>query len=201
MTNDLKSITVTDELRELLKGFDLNLLVRSPNVCYVIDADLRLVYVNDAYLRFGVENGTPDIAETFGPGCSILDAISGPQKSYYEHFLRTALSADSPQALDYECSSPDQYREFHMVLYPLHNQAGLLADHALNRSGTHSRVAIPFDPSWYRDANGIIHQCGHCRRVRHTQTNAYDWCPEALNVGPVSHGLCASCLDFYYPDE
>ncbi|MDQ3034620.1 MAG: hypothetical protein M3Y87_19580 [Myxococcota bacterium] len=55
----------------------------------------------------------------------------------------------------------------------------------------------------YRDPNGMLVQCSHCRRVRRgdPSVTAWDWVPEyvARPQPRTSHGLCAVCLDFYYP--
>ncbi len=201
MTAKTAAHDIPQQVRNLLRGFDVDTVVNSPNVCYIIDADLRLVYVNEAFHRFATENGAPGLAERFGLERSILDAISGPQRAYYDMRFRAALGADSVEPIDYECSSPGRYREYQLLLYPLRNHAGLLVEHSLRHSGEHTRNASPFDAADYRDQHGIIHQCGHCRRVQNMETAAYDWCPDAFAAERVSHGLCPYCLDFYYPDE
>lgn len=52
--------------------------------------------------------------------------------------------------------------------------------------------------------NAIVHQCCHCRRIRHPEApGRWDWVP-ALVATPsprTSHTLCAACLDFYYPED
>jgi hypothetical protein len=54
----------------------------------------------------------------------------------------------------------------------------------------------------YRDANGVIGMCMHCRRTRRSDDpDVWDWVPDFLSAPPdnISHGLCSMCFSYYYP--
>jgi hypothetical protein len=96
-------------------------------------------------------------------------------------------------ALDppYECSSDRCYRRFEMLIYPFANGEGLLVDNALRVERPQEQPGHSFATANYVDPNGIVVQCGHCRRVRHKdQPPRWDWCPDAVRDVPerVSHG-------------
>jgi hypothetical protein len=68
----------------------------------------------------------------------------------------------------------------------------------------HELVASPPLDANYRDSNGLITMCCHCRRVcQVTARSAWDWVPAFVQSPPanVSHGICTPCLNLYYPDE
>ena len=59
-------------------------------------------------------------------------------------------------------------------------------------------------PELYTDANGLIHQCAHCRRVRTvTRQVRWDWVPAWVAQRPadVGYTLCPACAKDVYPEE
>jgi hypothetical protein len=185
---------------ESLPGFDRGRLERSPNTCYALDSRLAISYYNPAYLRFAKENGGADFEARFGIGTFIGVAISGPLHDYYLRLFEGLIGAGDVTAHDYECSSPDRLRKFRMHVYPLRDNRGLLIEHSLLIEEPHERVAAPFREDDYLDVEGLIHMCGHCRRVQNIRTGAWDWVPSALAHRQTSHGLCDPCMDYYYPN-
>jgi len=191
---------MTSERTTPAQGFDLDSLQESGNCLYVLDANLVITYVNPVYLKFAEENGGINVAKRWAVGCNVLDAINGPQREFYEDFFRTCMQDPQVTNHDYECSSEDEFRLFRMHVFPLGEGQGLLLDHSIVVSKKHDRPPHQFDQALYTDANGIVHQCGHCRRIQNLQTTAWDWCPDALGRLKISHSLCPLCLDHYYPD-
>lgn len=64
--------------KEKLKEIDFETLEKDPHSIYAVDEDFRLIYFNEAYIRFAEENnGEPHISNNFLLGTSILDAITG----------------------------------------------------------------------------------------------------------------------------
>ncbi len=189
------------EYGESLGDFSLDNLEQSGNICYALNNKLELTYYNPAYENFAMENGGSDIIGRFGIGSHILDAISGELKGYFSDLFGRTIGTSESKEFEYECSGKDVYRLFKMLIYPLSENRGLLLVHSLISSGEHKRPAIPFILDNYADVDGTIHQCSHCRRIKRNSSNTWDWCPDSLNSSSVSHGLCNTCLDFYYPDK
>lgn len=184
----------------LLRGFDLQELEGSENTCLAVDSEFRIIYVNPAYTAFAERNGAANLGSRFGVGADFLSAIRGPQRDFYRELLSGALNSGQRLSQDYECSAPDQYRQFRLLVYPTKDRRAILMEHSLLVKGHHEKEAIDPVLREYLDSAGLLHQCGHCRRVRHLATERWDWCPSLMNYRETSHGLCPTCLDFYYPE-
>jgi hypothetical protein len=191
------------ELESIARSYRLETLHGSDDTIYVLRPDLTLVYVNDGWTKFAAENGgEPMISERWPIGCAIAESIPDVLRPFYTDHFSKCLESRSPWQHRYECSSPDVYREFLMTTYPLGDRQGLLVVNSLDKSSPHNRLRHPPIEEWYRDENGMVVQCSHCRRIRcPAATAAWDWVPEWLNEYPerMSHGLCEPCYGYFYP--
>ena len=188
----------------LIAQFDVDTLDRQSEVIYGTWNDYRLAYFNPAWLAFARDNGgQPKIANEWPLGRSISDAWPQVITPCWEARLQTCLRSGLPYQIDYECSSPDLYREFELMVMPLHDSQGLLFINSVRVETPHETPA--FEPGKaYVDGNGLIIQCVHCRRVKNQQVdNRWDRVP-ALVARPAkntSHSLCDVCFGYYYPEE
>jgi hypothetical protein len=198
---------MTPEFEKLLLGWDKISLDESGDSIVGIGRNLTISYLNSGWFLFAKRNGAlTEIQADWSLGRSLLDAISGPLRQYYEDRLLQALDAAQPWHHDYECSSPTEYRRFHSIAYPFPHRQGLLVVHSLTECRPFQQESLPLEPdaSAYLDQHGNLHQCGHCRRVKRIQPKEqWDWIPAWIERCPAntSHGLCSLCLDFYYPPE
>lgn len=164
----------------------------------------EIAYVNPAYFRFAAENGGERVPIDWSVGANLFEAIRGPQRPFYVDHLAACLASEEPWSHEYECSSRELLRRYHLHAYPLRGE-GLLLVHSLV-------VAEPQDVSRrpvvrprvedYRDADGLIHQCYHCRRVRRqVDGRGWDWVPEWVETPrPETSGvLCEPCFDYHFP--
>ncbi|HYE04358.1 MAG TPA: PAS domain-containing protein [Planctomycetota bacterium] len=184
-----------------LAGHDLADLDRASSSAFAIDPDFVLAYTNDAWDRFAGDNGGDQSRWTIGDG--LLEAISGPTHAFFEASYRAVLVGGSPWSFVYECSSPERFREFRLTAYPLPRGRGILVVNACVMERGHARDAATDDVSAYVDGDGIIHQCSHCRCVRHQRhVERWDWVPSLLAAKlPISHGLCGPCLNHHYASD
>ncbi|SNB46229.1 hypothetical protein [Geobacter sp. DSM 9736] len=186
----------------ILDIFNLETLEKDPHSIYGLGEDMTLHYLNPGWFRFAEENGgEPAISERFKIGTSILDAISGPLKDFYHQAFRIPLQTGEVWNHDYECSSSETLRVFHLSAYPLHNRKGLVVVNSLIREQPHDRKA--FNPMYelYTQKSGMISQCSNCRRVqRPSEPEVWDWVPAWVQRMPanVSHDLCLICYEYYY---
>lgn len=68
-------------------------------------------------------------------------------------------------------------------------------------SREHEQPAMRPTEELYRDPNGLISHCGHCRRVQRVrQPSQWDWVPEWVAQPPprTSHSLCYVCYEYFY---
>ncbi|MFN2370590.1 MAG: hypothetical protein ABR506_05470, partial [Candidatus Krumholzibacteriia bacterium] len=166
------------------------------------DPQLRLAGWNEAYLAFALANGADDLEDRFPLGSDLAAAVSGPLQAYYQHLFAEILAGGAPVHRQYECSSADEQRFLHMSAYPIAGGTGLVVSHHVVHRGAHAAPALPLREH-HTDGRGLVVQCANCRKIRdHRTATKWDWVPEILDHPPdnVSHGLCANCLDHYYPD-
>ena len=139
-------------------------------------------------------------------GKKILKSFPDQLKPFYQELFSKALAQDPSESLApvqhaYECSSPEYYRQYSMALYPLEQQQGVLVVNSLVVMQSHKETAQPIE-NIYRDGDGIIHQCAHCRKVRCTDdSQRWDLVPAWIKSIPpnASHDLCLPCFEYYYP--
>ncbi|MBA2320227.1 MAG: hypothetical protein H0V89_03640 [Deltaproteobacteria bacterium] len=200
MTSKPKGSELLPRFAPLLSEVERSELDTSPDVtCGVFTNDLVIGYVNEAWLAFGRANGA---SKVWGVGDSLLGAISGPLRAFYAEKLASVPSLDPPAwEHDYECSSPTLRREFRLRALSLAGGAGLLITHSLRVERAHDVTHDRFVENSYRSTNGIVTQCGHCRRVRRVVAPFdWEWAPELVARPPamLSHGLCGVCLAYYF---
>lgn len=167
------------------------------NVSYLLSRELRIVRVNRAWTRFADANGGLD--PRWGRGAYLLDAIAPPLRGFYRDLHLETFDAAERREHDYECSSDEVFRRFHMIVLPV-DATFLLVTHALTVERPHDREAHPADDTSYF-VDGVLTMCAHCRRVRAADVERWDWVPSYVGHTPanVSHGLCRVCVVAYYP--
>ena len=203
--NRIRVEKLTSQFAKLLGDFDLSSLRAHSGAVYGVWSDFRLAYLNPAWFRFAHENGgEPSVSRHWRLGASILDGIASPVREFYQAKYRHALRSHTVWNHEYECSSDTLYRLLHQIVYPLGSAEGLLVVNSVRVERAHSqteRPARPADDAIYRDKQGRLHQCAHCRRVKNLlELERWDWVPEWVRVvpPPVSHRLCPSCVAHYY---
>lgn len=185
-------------------------LDRHPDTVCGLWPDTRLAYVNPAWERFAEENGgQPGIRERWDLGARYLDAVPESLRPFYEDLLKEAPERGEtlrPLTHEYECSSAESYRKYHMQVYALPNREGYVIVNSSVVEQPHDakeRPAYSPEADVYADVDGTIRQCAHCRRVQRTEgTDAWDWIPAWVERCPesTSHVLCPICFDYYYPE-
>ncbi len=184
-------------------GVPRSVLERSQAVICVLDPELRITYCNPAWDEFACQNAGPGALAQGVIGSPLLEAVPDPLKAFYREFFAQARATGKVQEFDYECSSAQVFRTFHMQVLPLKQEQGFLVMHSL-------RVEKPLDfrsehapDDWrYAGPDGIIVMCCHCRRTRRVHdAEVWDWVPAYLRPeqAKVSHGLCPVCYAYFYP--
>ena len=183
----------------LAEGFDVKALESDESTLIALDTECIVLWTNPAWARFAVSNGGADVLNRFGAGTSYLLGVSEALRGFYKAAFGNALETGAPFEQDYECSSPEAFRMFHLRALPFEGK-GLLLEHSLIDVRPHQQIAFEPHSRAYARANGTILQCSNCRRVRRPLAAAWDWIPSWVRHPPsnVSHGLCSLCLGFYW---
>lgn len=202
---------VDSSFKQLLMSFDeINLETHTFSV-YGLWKNFSLAYFNPAWFTFAKENnGEPIISSKWGLGRNVMESVPPDLKRFYADFFQSCLDDTGnppfPRKFLYECSSENQFRQFLMTVYPLGAKEGLLIVNALVLEKDHSALSLvgqqELIESDYVDETGIIHQCCHCRKIKHIhKENQWDWVPKWVKAIPsnISHDLCGFCLDYFYP--
>lgn len=175
------------------------------SIIFCLDLNLTITYCNPAWDRFAMENSGSRLCRPGVIGRSILEFIGGPQRDYYARTYKRLLTVGEAWEHEYECSSKEVYRKFHLRAVPIRKTAGLLVINSLRVERPHEVVQCQPLEDVYRNSTGLIIMCGSCRRTRRNSIGAtsWDWVPEFVENFPVrsSHGLCPPCCELYYPDE
>ncbi|MCF8167024.1 MAG: PAS domain-containing protein [Rhodoferax sp.] len=107
-----------------------------PEHVAVLDSDGTIAMVNNAWKRFAMANGDPDLRAT-GPGCNYLTACQsdfpedGHSASAALRGLRGVLEGSLPGfSIEYPCHSPTEERWFVMNVAPIHGPSfGAVVSH------------------------------------------------------------------------
>lgn len=186
-------------------GLSHSRLEAEPAVIYILRPDLRIVYCNLAWDRFAAENHGRNLDRSEILGTVFLDAIPGPLKKFYADAFAEARETGNIWEHDFECSSPELFRLFHMRVLPL-SGGHILVENSMRFEESHRRESpLACDKVAYVNEHGILTMCCHCRRTRRIgsrEHETWDWIPGFLieQPGRVSHGLCHTCMAYFYPD-
>jgi hypothetical protein len=190
----------------LLAGFYRQPLDQGDDVIYGVWPDLTLGYTNARWARFAIENDGADVLRRWTLGTSVRSAFGADLDLFYTRAFGEVLATGTIWQHTYTCPSPRQRRWFNMRALPL-GREGLLVCHLLVST---SEVAEPRRrPSAvpYRDTNGLVTQCSHCRRVQvaaarpaHSAEPDWHYVPAFIERAPrrTTHGLCPICFMYHF---
>lgn len=182
-----------------LAGYSLRELEAAAHTVVGLRPDYSVGYRNGAWSRFAADNDAVELAHWNGKPITV--SFAPPIRRYYEALFVGVQESGQPVDHDYECSSAAVFRWFRLRILPLRDRALLLLHH-LRVEEAHTRPAFAPDEARYRDPEGIVTQCCHCRRTRRATDRAtWDWVPAYLDrrLPQVSHGLCPPCFRHYFP--
>jgi hypothetical protein len=197
----VRSPRISPRILRFLPDEQLAEFERSHNTVLALWPDLSIAYVNPAWIRFALENdGEPAISRSWSVGACMLDAIAPPVRSFFEVQYRECLTERRVWDFDYECSSADRYRVFHLRVAPTPGAEALISIHTPRIDFDCVRDESPPILANYLQADGAVRQCCECRRFqRFGATDVFDWVPSWIRRRPqqVRQVLCPNCRSFY----
>ena len=165
-----------------------------------IDADGRIVSVNQDWLQFAAENRWPNSAEKLC-GTPLVQYISGLEVQYiYKMLIERVRSHPSPITFNYRCDSPDCRRTLRMMIRHEPDTDTVEFRSWALRLEPRPTVEL-LDAELNRRADDVLYICSWCKRVQVNQR----WLEvekavrelELFENEPLpqtSHGICPRCL-------
>jgi hypothetical protein len=206
----MKDTRCDPRFERLLAGFYRQPLDQGDDVIYGVWPDLTLAYSNARWAWFATENDGADVLKRWTLGASVRSAFGPDLDPFYTRAFGEVLATGAIWQHTYTCPSPRQMRWFNMRVLPL-GQEGLLVCHSLvsaaewpDRWGRGPSAAL------YRNTDGMVTQCAHCRRVQvapaqpaqPTWPAQPDWhhVPAFIERAPpgTTHGLCPICFMYHF---
>lgn len=169
--SDLASRSAPEFAEDLARELRVASLEAHPWPVVGLRRDGIIGYINPAWSRFAHDNGDgPEVDQHWSVGANYFEAIATPLRAFYRQLLAEAPHREAslrPHAHEYECSSPEVYRRFSLQVYTLADARGHVLINSLVVEHPHDAARAPLAPNdaRYRDDNGLVHQCAHCRRV------------------------------------
>ena len=154
-----------EQLRQQEAQKQMALLNALPAHIAVLDADGRIVAVNEAWRRFANENGLRDAHHSVGR--NYLDACGPPvygdasEMSAVAAGLRAVLAGESSSfSIEYNCNSPTEQRWFLLMVTPLatDRRAGAVVMHINVSASVRSEQAL-------RDSKAMLDIAGRSAKV------------------------------------
>ncbi|MDE3153375.1 MAG: hypothetical protein KGL93_14110 [Gemmatimonadota bacterium] len=164
---------------------------------YVLDKRDRIEWVNDAWRQFAEANGAPSLADGV-IGTELWRYVAGPETQAIYRTLFDRAREGREIRVPYRCDSPTMIRDFELTVSRV-GDAGLRCETRVVEERSRPPIVL-LDAAAPR-ADGLIHMCGWCKRVK-----LQDWvdAEDAVNVlglftgGPVpqiTHGICPECME------
>ena len=89
------------------------------SVICILDADFRIVFCNWSWDRFAFQNGGLALSHLFVVGTSVLDGNAEILTTLLQSAYASARKTGQDWEHDFECSSPENFRLFHMRVLPI----------------------------------------------------------------------------------
>jgi PAS domain-containing protein len=183
-------------------GFSTRSLQLNPDVIFVLDRRHRIAYCNPAWDIFAKQNNGMhlDGSEVVGRDC--LQGAPDFLRNWYKKLYRWVRKNQKPWEHDYQCSSPQRFRAFHMRVLPV-GRSYLLVENSLLVERPHRRKSTVGPDAVYINKYGWIVMCAHCRRTERISEGGereWHWIPAyiAKAPAPVSGGICPACVSYYF---
>jgi hypothetical protein len=165
---------------------------------HTIDRNDIIVDLNDAWLRFALENGAPHLTYQTVVGRSLWTFIAGPETHHiYRLLLRQIRQSQQRVVFTHRCDSPALIRYVQMEIVPAAKGVVEFKNQLLLEK---PRDPIPLLDPTVRRTSELLKMCSWCNRLLCDQV----WLPleEAINylglfgssqLPQITHGICPAC--------
>jgi hypothetical protein len=166
--------------------------------------DGRIALTNSAWETFALANAGADVLRRWPLGASFHAGVSDALRDYYARAFARVLQRQEAWEQTYDCHSPELTRQFRLQVLPLGGLGLLLIHSLLVEVPMLEKKSAPLHGlEQYRGPRGVVRQCSNCRRTQRAGSpEVWDWVPQFVSGTPnyVSHGICTTCINQYYPE-
>lgn len=195
------------ELRLESAGLSFRALETNSSVLYVLQGDFKIIFCNESWDRFALQNGGNHLDRTSVLGTSVMDVTPAILRPYYATLLAKARISGQILEHEIELSSPEMFRLYRMRVLPIGGPYLCIENtRCVERPQDLAFARKSKTASDYEDENGCITICCNCRRthcLRGTIDRNWHFVPEHLAIPPahVKDNLCPKCWAKYYPES
>lgn len=171
-----------------------------------IDGDDRIVFVNDEWVAFALENDTLELTRDRVLHTNLFAFITNLEvRELYRTMLMRVRLDGIRAAFSFRCDSPSIRRFMHMEIYRTESDEVEFKSRIVKQE---TRDPVPILLSSPSPDEDLIVMCSWCKKVK---TDPDDWreIEEAIDLlklfsetapPPLSHGLCATCQTRIYQE-
>jgi len=167
---------------------------------YRITPDDLIEFVNDAWIRFAEENGTPTLPQAV-IGTSLWEHISGHEVVHLSMQLVAKIRQTKTEvSVPFRCDSPSMRRFMRMKIVPL-AQGRIEFCTWVEREEPFQEPILLLDPCATKSPAELVRMCAWCKKIdKHgcwlevedaiEQLRLFD----RLTLPAITHGICDACL-------
>jgi hypothetical protein len=172
----------------------------SERLTYRINPDDIIEFVNDAWVRFALENGTPSLSQGV-IGSSLWKYISGPQVVHLSRELLARVRESHCEAtVPFRCDSPTMRRFMRMKILPL-GKSKVEFGTWIEREEPYRQPIQLLDPTIAKGQEKLLRMCAWCKKIDvagswHEIEDAIGRLRlfDDLAIPAITHGMCDDCL-------
>ncbi len=133
-----------------------------------------------------------------------MDLIQVPERAYYEELYGRVMKERKVLRQTFECHSPELFRIYDQILYPLKDGKGIVVINSLKKERKWDEEVRSFAENVelaYLMQDAFYHQCSNCRKtLRNDGSGEWDLIPGHLENPPsnISHTICPVCFEHYW---
>lgn len=171
-----------------------------PVLCtYDIDADLRLVSVDEGWTQFAVANGAPDLVPPAPIGSPVITrGTDATTRFIYRQLFRRAAASRKTVVFGIRCDSPEVRRFLELTIVP--HDSGFTITTRLQRTEPNPGGGLLVHHPDLSSAT-VVRVCGWCKRIEAEghwleleeglpRLGLFTWTEMPL----VTHGMCEDCF-------
>ncbi len=167
-------------------------------ICYWIDAQDRIVEVNESWSKFALENGGEALTGNRILGLNLWSCMADSTQRELYRQLATLARQGRPVRFTYRCDAPRFCRLFEMQI---HEEKNNLLKFTSTLKWQESRAAVPLLDSQVARNLDFVRVCSWCQRI----AVGSQWLPveaaveamglmQAPTLPALTHGICEDCL-------